>query len=760
MTSFRIGSREVELDRPYTHTVQAASRKMSKQDGLDVVHRVLSDWLDGEIRQGIRYGGISDPDKYNRAVRFDAAYDRAEFLESVWPADFEWVWVARRGKLGTRVGRTIYELFGVSLSDVLAAKIGSRLDEILPPAGQHFFEFVAGPFEWNAGDFADGGSCFWGGRKDARVMMHLHGALALRFYGHAGNLPGDGNGRAWIVPDVVDNSILLFNGYSKVFGNNGGRMARFLADWTGEPVAQQIILTNRNSQEGTLYINGGAGYVVGNPSPNRAKEYTRDYVLDLEWDPITFCDRCEAEVDADDDRAEIETRHGVIRVCSDCLADMETCDSCGAHVPPEDVYKRRVDFRRVTPISSRVAARGDSGLAHVCPPCDRYLETCAQCGVSVRGSEIHWVLGHPIAPDQRVPLCGYCAGNLIGGSRNRHTDRCSVCGQLFIQSETVRALLSRPASFPASDGTIFTGRLESFVPCAIDFASDDSAATSLVGGTTRRLPYVPGHALCDPCSRRFRPTLKAVASLIAFLTRLPEPEAIKSPSVHITFSHAQRALRFEFSFSRSNVAGFYERNGHFIIASVPILDVAFGDIPASWTEDAAAVKKFLVVPLMPYFTFGKQNAVGLVDRLALEESIAEGIGVPMSASFPAGIANLYSLYDGTPVQPAAPEASPPVQLPLPMSEPAGPGPEGVRLEFQADTTAFEDFQNFYQNWRPLADGIAYPPQSGFGELPLRTAWTPWAEQVAAVANTAAANAYRLADALGLANAEEEEDDVE
>jgi hypothetical protein len=163
-------------------------------------------------------------------------------------------------------------------------------------------------FDWEAGDFGDRGSCFWGGRNEARTIMENHSAWALKVYreGTATLDNGDGVGRAWVAFDeVCEDSILLFNGYGpNVWGDQTLYLGQLISQWLGtEYTYKKISLRNNGDACGTLYINNSCGILIGR------KGEIEDYdEYDFHWqdDVIGTCEVSGELIFEGDDYIEVD----------------------------------------------------------------------------------------------------------------------------------------------------------------------------------------------------------------------------------------------------------------------------------------------------------------------------------------------------------------------------------------------------------------------------------------------------------------------
>lgn len=212
----------------------------------------------------------------------------------------------------------------------------------------------------SAGDFGDGGSCYWGGRDDARAMLADNGAWAIRFYDAADK----GYARAWVYQADAD-LLIVWNGYGKPFANPTLTIARIVAAHFNRSY-KKIDLSNNGTDTGTLYINSGIGYAIAD-----ADELERTHDFDFEWDDphAHACSNCGDYVHEDsvyygaDDQPYCESCYNqTFGSCADCgnTFDLDSlyyaggddycehcldrlfsrCDNCEEYVAQADIIER------------------------------------------------------------------------------------------------------------------------------------------------------------------------------------------------------------------------------------------------------------------------------------------------------------------------------------------------------------------------------------------------------------------------------------
>jgi hypothetical protein len=192
-------------------------------------------------------------------------YEGGRYLP-VLPDDWDWVWnVTERkeytGRFPRRARNYYFKTYKLKCPDKFIEQIGNAAREHSENRTQYSFEFVD-RLDWEEGDFGDDGSCFWDDNQGARRMLEDNGAIAVRFYDP--DKTDTGIARAWMYPMEAEGIYLLFNGYGFA-GNPTLTIARVVSRFLGRRY-KGIALTNNGYDEGTLWINGGWGYVIGRQS--------------------------------------------------------------------------------------------------------------------------------------------------------------------------------------------------------------------------------------------------------------------------------------------------------------------------------------------------------------------------------------------------------------------------------------------------------------------------------------------------------------
>jgi hypothetical protein len=251
--------------------------------------------------------------------------DNTATLLPLLPDDWQWKWlVGGRGEyVGTfpkRVAKFYFKTYHLRCPDSFLTQIGNLAKAHSESAEAYHFDFV-NRIEWQAGDFGDSHSCYWGSYAGAKVMITDNGGMAIRFY--------DGNdkgiGRAWLIP-IDDDLYIIFNGYG-LGGDSTLRIARIFALFIGLQY-KRITLSN---SDGGLYINNSVGYIIG-----RMEAIDGIERHDFNWYEVELdtCHHCGRQLDEDDYYRGADDEH----YCENCFYQFfSDCSQCGEPHYREDL---------------------------------------------------------------------------------------------------------------------------------------------------------------------------------------------------------------------------------------------------------------------------------------------------------------------------------------------------------------------------------------------------------------------------------------
>lgn len=220
------------------------------------------------------------------------------------------------GKFAKRYRAFVLKTINLALPPKFVEELGQIAGRYSDQSTGSVLRFVH-KFDWEAGDFGDPTSCFWGGRESAREMLQSNGAWAVQLFRPESIATGKpmGYGRAWVVPDYpVDGVMTMFNGYGAELGEPSRTIARLLSNMVGQNKYEQIRLLNKDSEGGTLYINSGRGFVIGDLKGARLNE-----TYDLDWPEqiLGECRHCSETIYRDDDDYSSYNDHLYCESCAD-----------------------------------------------------------------------------------------------------------------------------------------------------------------------------------------------------------------------------------------------------------------------------------------------------------------------------------------------------------------------------------------------------------------------------------------------------------
>lgn len=275
-----------------------------------------------------------------------------------YPATWKWETMVRGkgeyvGSLAKRLAKLVYQTKGAKLDNSTLGQIGSLINANTNKRTEYTFD-ITKRFNWSAGDFGDDGSCYWGCRSEARGMLENEGCLAIRFYDEES---GEGYARAWLMP-LDSERYIVFNGY----GEETIDCARILASFLSYSY-RKIRLSNNGDDSGTIYINGGMGYLIGK---EEAINGASSWDFEIDDDCGECCDDCECRVSREEMNC-VGDRH----VCDDCLSsNYSYCEQCDEYYACEDVSEVH-----------RTRRDGSLESRYVCDDCRRsHYTQCDDCG--------------------------------------------------------------------------------------------------------------------------------------------------------------------------------------------------------------------------------------------------------------------------------------------------------------------------------------------------------------------------------------------
>lgn len=203
--------------------------------------------------------------------------------------EISWTTSKEGGSLAKRISKWYYEHHKKSLPPEILTKIGSITISV--DTKKYYYFDVTNVVDWENGEFQDGGSCLWGGRKAGKAFLHSSpDFFAIRLFKETEdtiytrnairspkqvrypNLEKKtfyiGAARAWLWKTVIQVEqtktrifeapvYILFNSY----GAQSVQMATLLADYLNADY-HNIELSNKGDRYGQLYLNGD-GIIIG-----------------------------------------------------------------------------------------------------------------------------------------------------------------------------------------------------------------------------------------------------------------------------------------------------------------------------------------------------------------------------------------------------------------------------------------------------------------------------------------------------------------
>lgn len=265
-------------------------------------------------------GGELDPDDVRRGIGILAtaiyAHTSPVTANAIARAAFDAIgtpWLVTRGEYAGTLPKRLASWFRRNERERFTREVQTAIARIgaeLGPAVNHGREYLCDidrHLDWRAGDFGDSGSCFWGGRANARDALRDDGTCALRLFNVE---TGTGYARAWVSRVWSANNerdhLVVWNAY----GAANVTLARILATALGWSYAKAA-LSNRGFLTGVIYVNGDCSAIFPHGDAPDAK-----YDLDID-EPADTCDQCGTE------------DPGTCGACGGCAGCCGECDECG-----------------------------------------------------------------------------------------------------------------------------------------------------------------------------------------------------------------------------------------------------------------------------------------------------------------------------------------------------------------------------------------------------------------------------------------------
>lgn len=347
-----------------------------------------------------------------------------EFLTSMEP----WYTVSDKGRMTKRISKHYYDQYGFDLDESTRALVGNFLNYDAPPGPFHYD--VTNVIDWKAGDFGDHGSCFLISRLHAVAGIEDYGATALRFWKSATRTKGIA--RTWVAPH--QDKPVVFNAY----GLSLTQYASFLRGLYPEVPQTYVYLTNKGSSDGTVYINGGIGLLLG----EEAEDF--DLSVDLSIEPASKmmrrCGHCHMRSER---VVRVNVREGVgfssVYMCPRCATAFPADAVTGERWPSDEMRMASV-MHNVNPSMRGQMRRGEVLPIRIAQSTLDAIFRCSKCQ-RLALSEAFCEVGTLDWPER---TCVECA--------HEHTRMCRDCGRYLLPGDThCRCGYRNPVSTMARD---------------------------------------------------------------------------------------------------------------------------------------------------------------------------------------------------------------------------------------------------------------------------------------------------------------------
>lgn len=317
------------------------------------------------------------------------------------PSSFSWVWKNERGTLPKRIASALYETNKFKLSEQDLSTIGTMASVGLTKVKEYYVDFTSS-IGWKAGDFGDGGSCFWGDRKRAKIIIEKNG-FAMRFW--VDDKGSKGLGRVWGA-DITKQlgldapAFALFNAYGIDLALTGRVLGRHLG------LSQSVVsLVNKGmGTDGILFFNNsGLSVLVTDDITIGKVTAAGKRVIDLDWpDDSVQCHSCSVRIKHGGECRGNDEHY----YCLSCWSMLfYSCTGCSK------VRVIKLGFSQETWNGwERILGRPNKNT--YCKECaEVYLLPCSLCGQNTFQGRLHVVENKGLCPDCfsiEAVRCGVC----------------------------------------------------------------------------------------------------------------------------------------------------------------------------------------------------------------------------------------------------------------------------------------------------------------------------------------------------------------
>jgi hypothetical protein len=258
------------------------------------------------------------------------------------------------------------------------ARLGSMIGEYVSSLKAYIR--IVDKIEWEAGDFGDSGSCYWGDRSGARhVISDSPNNGAIQIWEDTPDY-FKGIGRCWYQYDKKDDVLCLWNRYGSMRITAIAEAVKIVLGF--EHCLNDVQIQGVDGDgDYLMYVNGDCSLLVndtynkGGYQLNFPSKIMQAYAITEQ----TWCEFCEEEFDADD----AYRVHGMI-LCPSCF-DSETtsCAVCNTAVFNTDNHN---DYHIDTGEELVWFCRQSHVLEYLA---DNGLEICEGCGLALDMKEVN-----------------------------------------------------------------------------------------------------------------------------------------------------------------------------------------------------------------------------------------------------------------------------------------------------------------------------------------------------------------------------------
>jgi hypothetical protein len=308
-------------------------------------------------------------------------------------------------------------------------------------------EFFGGGDRWDAGEFGDKRSCFWGEYAAHRAAMSdSNDCFAARFY----NKKGHGVGRCWVVIHKYY-GVGLFNEYGEPPIES---MVSHIKSALEDGIESELYSYCLSFDGGLIYLNDAENYIIStNPSHTINGDSFDMDCLDI--DAVLFdssevgcCDECR-----EDTYSGCRDDAGTL-LCEDCYDELyAACYECGSVVArDESIVDEDGDYYCLDcgvvcdscgqGLRRQDVEHHDHDGCHLCERCyDSQYFVCDECGDTAR-KEDSSNIGNMIYCPDCITVCEHCQSEVLERDTDTTTEStqnfmfgCCLCDECYAEYE-------------------------------------------------------------------------------------------------------------------------------------------------------------------------------------------------------------------------------------------------------------------------------------------------------------------------------------